>query len=161
MHQSSSTRELSLIEKASRQILEFARKRDNFSDSTLDLMCVSASYVLHVVAKFDDISEEESSWQLEERSKVFDEMKVSLREWIARSDVIGGSSFGGNIPRYGSRTLRGNKGKKELQVMYIFVFHNNNNIIRHCHLISFGMHYFRLIVQHGKQVMTGKTLLNR
>ena len=120
MRQSSSTTELSLIEKASRQIFEFARKRDHFSDSTLNLMCVSASYILHIVAKFDEISEKESSWQLEERSKVFDEMMVSLRAWIARSDVIGTSSFGGNIPKYDSRTLRGNKGKKELQVMYIF-----------------------------------------
>ena len=113
-----SIRELSLIEKASCQIFEFARTREPFSDSTLDFMCQAASYVLHVVAKFDEVTAKdiESAWQLEDRNKIFNQMKVSLHEWIIRQDVIGGSSFGGNIPKYGGRTLRGNRGKRELQV---------------------------------------------
>ena len=103
-----------MLEKVSRQIFEFARKRESFSNSTLQLMCVSASYVLHVVAKFDEVTAKdiESAWHLEDRSKVFSQMKVSLSEWIARQDVIGGASFGGNIPKY-DKIVR---GKRELQV---------------------------------------------
>ena len=149
--------ELSLIEKASHQIFEFSRKREPFSDSTLDLLCQSASYVLHVVAKFDEVTakETDSAWQLD-RSELFDQMKVSLSEWIARQDVIGGSSFGGNIPKYDSRTLRRNKGEGELAVCQTFLgffFHNNDTNMLLLYF-STGMHYFWLMVQ---QVMTGKT----
>lgn len=119
-----------MIEKASRQIFEFARTRETFSDCTLDLMCVSASYVLHVVAKFDEVTAKESAWQLEDRSKVFDQMKVSLGEWISRQDVIGGSSFGGSMPKHGGRVLRGNRGERELLVYQtLFIISNDNNIL--------------------------------
>ena len=106
-----------MIEKASCQIFEFAAKREPFSDSTLDFLCQSASYVLHVVTKFDEVTSKDidSAWQLEDRSKVFGQMKDSLCKWIARQDVIGGPSFGGNIPKY-DKTVRGNRGKIELQV---------------------------------------------
>ena len=104
------------MEKASCEIFEFARNMEPFSDNTLELMCITASYILHVVTKFDEMISKENPRQLEERGKVFSQMKVSLGKWIARQDVIGGSSFGGNIPKYGNRTLRGNRGKRELQV---------------------------------------------
>ena len=112
-----STRELLVMEKASYQIFEFARKRESCSDHTLTLMCQSASYVLHVVARLDEITNIDSVWQWEDRSKVFGQLKESLREWIARSDVIGGSMFGGSVLQYGSKqTARKNRGKRELQV---------------------------------------------
>ena len=150
------------MEKASCQIFEFARNTEPFSDIILDLMCISASYILHVVAKFDEVTPEESPRQLEERGKVFSQLKVSLGEWIARRDVIGGSSFGGNIPKYGSRTLRGNRGKRELQVCAL-IFHSFfYTILCFTIVISFscGILYFLLMVQ-DKQTMTGKTLSNR
>jgi hypothetical protein len=113
-----SVSELSVIKQASHQIFEFSSKREPFSNSTIDLMCQSASYVLHIVAKFDEVTIQDinCAWQLEDRCKLFDQMKVCLSKWIVRQDVIGGSSFGGNIPRYEYETVTRNHGERELVV---------------------------------------------
>ena len=112
-----------MIKKASYQIFEFAWKKEPTSDNILDLMCHSASYVLHVVAALDEVTEKtvDSPWQWEDRSKLFGQMKKSLHEWIARKDVIGGSMFGGSIPRYDRPGVRKNRGKRELKVYCILL----------------------------------------
>lgn len=84
-------------------------------------MCQSASYVLYVVAKFDGITTN-YAWQLKDRDELFYQMKVSLSEWIVRQDVVGGSSFGGNIPRSELKMLTkfNNRGERELVVCQNF-----------------------------------------
>ena len=119
-----------MIKQASHQIFEYSRKREPISDSTIALLCQSASYVLHVVAKFDAVTSKDttSTWQLEDRSELFDQLKISLCEWIVREDVVGGSSFGGNIPRYDCKTATTNQGERELVVRWAFLKGSNNTL---------------------------------
>ena len=104
--------------KSSYQIFEFAWKKEPTSELTLSLMCQSASYILHAIAHLDEVTTKDidSVWQWDDRSKVFGQMKEALRKWIARTDVIGGSMFGGSVPQYGRSTARKYKGDKELKV---------------------------------------------
>ena len=104
---------------SSYQVFNFARKKEPTSDGAFLLMCQSASYILHVVAKLDECTAKDidSEWQWEDRSKVFGQMKEALSNWIARKDVIGGSMFGGDVSEYYYTTaVKKNRGKRELQV---------------------------------------------
>jgi hypothetical protein len=110
---------------SSHQVFDFARKAKD-SECIFSLMCHSASYVLHAIAHVDEATIKDSEkvqhaqWN-SRRSKIFQEMKKALYEWIVRDDVIGGSMFGGIVPQYNFR--RKYKGKEELQV-YNSLFHN-------------------------------------
>ncbi len=101
------------------QIFDFAWKKEPTSESAFVLMCQSASYILHVVAKLDECTAKDidSEWQWEDRSRVFSQMKEALSKWIARKDVIGGSIFGGEVSEYYYRiSAKKNRGDRELQV---------------------------------------------
>ena len=114
-----SVKELSLMVSLSCQVFMFARKKEPVSDHSFSLMCQSASYVLYVVAKLDELTTNniDSVWQQNDRSKVFNQMKEAIHEWIVRKDVIGGSMFGGSVPQYGNKaSSRKNRGKRELEV---------------------------------------------
>lgn len=104
------------MKRASYDIFEFATKREPCSDHSLTLMCQSASYILHVVARLDEVTNIDSAWQWEDKKKVLDQLKKSLSEWITRNDVVGGSMFGGSVPQYGKHTVTKNRSKRELQV---------------------------------------------
>ena len=105
---------------SSHQVFDFARKQKN-SEYIFSLLCNSASYVLHAVARVDEATFKDVAdvQQWDSRSKTFQKMKAALSEWIAREDVVGGSLFGGTIPQ---STRRKYKGKEELQVCNI-LFH--------------------------------------
>ena len=99
------------------QVFNFARKAKN-SEYIFSLLCNSASYVLHAIARVDEATSKDVDevQQWESGSKTFQKMKTALHEWIAREDVIGGSLFGGTIPHSTTRKYR---GKEELQVCNI------------------------------------------
>ena len=100
---------------SSHQVFDLARKA-KISEYTFSLMCNSASYVLHVIARVDEVSsknvDEVQQWN-SCGGETFQKMKKALHEWIVREDVIGGSIFGGSMPQYSRRKY---KGKEELQV---------------------------------------------
>lgn len=101
------------------QIFDFAWKKEPTSESAFSLMCQSASYILHIVAKLDELTAKDldSEWQWEDRTRVLKQMKEALAKWFARKDVIGGSIFGGDVSEYYYKTTtRKNRGKRELQV---------------------------------------------
>ena len=106
---------------SSHQIFDFARKAKN-SEYIFSLMCDSASYILHAIARVDEVSskdvDEVQQWN-SCRDETFQKMKKALHEWIIREDVIGGYIFGGSVPQYGLR--RKSKGKEELQVYTIIL----------------------------------------
>ena len=114
-----SVKELSLMVSLSCQVFIFARKKEPVSDHSFFLMCQSASYVLYVVAKLDELTTNniDSEWQWDDRRKVFDQIKEAIHKWIVRKDVVGGSMFGGSVPQYGNKaSSRKNRGKRELEV---------------------------------------------
>ena len=105
------------------QVFDFARLNKP-TDYVLSMLSVSASYVLHVIARLDAVTTNTTQWPQDEKSKVFANMKEALRQWIVRKDVIGGSMFGGSIPQRGSRSIAWkDKGKKELQVCIIVQYY--------------------------------------
>lgn len=104
---------------SSYEIFDFAWKKEPTSEGAFLLMCQSASFILHIVAKLDECTAEDidNEWQWEDRSKVFGQIKEALSRWIARKDVIGGSVIGGEVSEYYYATsTRKNRGKRELQV---------------------------------------------
>ena len=105
-----------MVVESSHQVFDFARKAKN-SEYIFSLMCDSASYILHAIARVDEVSsknvDEVQQWN-SCGGETFQKMKKALHEWIVREDVIGGSMFGGSMPQHSLR--RKYKGKEELQV---------------------------------------------
>ena len=136
-------KELSLMLKSSYQVFDFAWKKNPTSDGAFLLMCQTASYILHIVAKLDECTAKDldSEWQWEDRSKVFGQIKEALSRWIARTDVIGGSMFGGDVSEYYYTTsTKKNRGKRELQVHHFCCWFYMYFILSLP--FSSGIHYF-------------------
>ena len=91
------------------------------SDRYVNLLKVSITVLLFALAKVKPLVTQNKV----EKGKItdtFGRCQTAMKDWLANSDVIGGSFFGGALYRsYIYGTIKSTKASLELKVLYIYL----------------------------------------
>ena len=104
-----------MVKSSCRLCTKFADKLKSSEEDRVKLLGAAFSCALCAIESARSVYKDEQGQ--DEKVKVLNSLKTTLKHWIALREVIGGSIFGSSVPSYLTRAHLSWKGKQELKVM--------------------------------------------
>ena len=104
-----------MVKSSCRLCTKFADKLKSSEEDRVKLLGAAFSCALCAIESAQSLYKDEQGQH--EKDKVLNNLKTTLKGWIALREVIGGSVFGSSVPSYLTRAHLSWKGKQELKVI--------------------------------------------
>ena len=103
-----------MVKSSCRLCTKLANKLRSSEENAVKLLGAAFSCAICAIENAHSLYKDEQGKA--EKLNVLDGLRTTLRGWITRGEVIGGSVFGNSVPSYLTRARPNWKGRQELKV---------------------------------------------